>query len=116
MKTRTISILAGVLILVVGTFLPWMQGTGPSLNGFASELGTPGAWVLAIALLRLALLAFQRKWTGYVEAVLALLLIFFLLDNLKTAWRIEGARFGIGLLFLALGTALSFFPRRGRIG
>lgn len=112
MKIRDYAVIAGALLALVACFLPWMVGSGESLNGFREELGNPGRWLLVGAGFRLLLFRMGGRIAGIFKALVAIGLAFILLDAFKTAIRIEGAAPGIGLWLALIGVLLMLFPRR----
>ena len=109
-QAALILLILGIVLGVVACFLPWRGNELASLSGFNGSMGNPGIWVLILLGLRGALHFLSFKIAQQGKMVVSVLLVLFVLFQLKTAIRLEMAGPQIGIFLLLASTILLFIP------
>ncbi|GAA0876279.1 hypothetical protein GCM10009118_26890 [Wandonia haliotis] len=74
MKTNLLTTIIGTLLIVVGTFLPWVSALGISLNGWKQSFGFAVFFVI-VGIVALGLNFLGKKWSNIVSIVFSVILI-----------------------------------------
>jgi len=74
MKANFLASAIGTLLIIVGTFMPWVEIFGITANGWANGSGGP-LFLIIVGVLALGLNLLSKKWSNIVSIVLSVILI-----------------------------------------
>lgn len=101
MKTNLLTTAIGTFLIIIGTFLPWVDILGITANGWASGPGIPLFFII-FGGLALGLNFLGKKWSAIVSIILSVILILIALV-LVSAFVERGESAAIGIWLIALG-------------
>lgn len=101
MKKQLYVSIIGALIVLAGTFLPWVNILGITANGWANGAGGP-LFLIVTACVALGLNFLAKKWSNIVSIVVSLILIL-VIFLIQSGFAERGQSAAIGVWIMMVG-------------
>lgn len=113
MKPHRITSALGALLLIVGTFLPWVSFFGISTNGWSNGMGVPVFFIFCVAVC-IAMAFIPVKWVNAFSVLFSLILVALGFLYISDAGSMGGSGlylFLVGGIVLFVGAIMGFFQK-----